>query len=136
MNTILSQTQCMYAGVSLLLLALLWLELSLRSVVGVRTVSSANCCCFAPNQTVIEILILAMLVNQSRNTEKLLSSVPSGGYCSPCCPRAPPGPWHGAGCILHVPHRLQSWGRAVFSTSASTCSVLPWAEGTALVLYL
>lgn len=83
MTTILSQMQCVYAGVSFLLLAMLQLQLSLGSVVGMSTVESASCCYFAPTQTVMEILILVILVNQSRNAEKILPWVSSGGYCNP-----------------------------------------------------
>jgi len=53
-------------GVSLLLLAPLRLQSSLGSVVGMIVGESASCCYSAPTQTVMEILILVILVNQSR----------------------------------------------------------------------
>lgn len=103
---------------------------------GMRIVGSASCCYFAPTQTVMEISVLVISVNQPRNAGKILP-----WDCNPCRPRAPllwPEPWHRTGRVLHIPRSRQRWGLAVFSTAAFylLCAVVDQGHGQTNVLSL
>lgn len=131
---------CCFLGF-FLFLALLCLWLSLGSVEGMSRIESASCCYFAPTQTVMEILILIVVVNQLAMLRRFCCGCPvvytatHAILVPPCCSIAPVVKL-AEYCSSHT--ATQSWEHAVFSTSAFhlLCAVMGQGHGQTNVLSL